>query len=216
VIYTFGNGHDGQAPDGGLLEDPQGRLFGTTSGGGRNDLGTVFELTPSGSGYRETILHSFRGYPDDGNEPLAALIEDAAGDLYGTTAIGGDGRCSDSGIRFGCGAVFELRPGAHGYASRLLHSFHGADGLVPYSTLIADASGNMYGTTTGGAPGVNGLVFRLRPIGSGYVESTVLRLRGQSQGETLYGGLTLFGDTLFGTTAGGGTTQNGVVFSLHD
>jgi hypothetical protein len=176
----------------------------------------VFELTPSGSGYRETILHSFRGYPDDGNEPLAALIEDAAGDLYGTTAIGGDGRCSDSGIRFGCGAVFELRPGAHGYASRLLHSFHGADGLVPYSTLIADASGNMYGTTTGGAPGVNGLVFRLRPIGSGYVESTVLRLRGQSQGETLYGGLTLFGDTLFGTTAGGGTTQNGVVFSLHD
>jgi uncharacterized repeat protein (TIGR03803 family) len=163
VIYTFGNGHDGQAPDGGLLEDPQGRLFGTTSGGGRNDLGTVFELTPSGSGYRETILHSFRGYPDDGNEPLAALIEDAAGDLYGTTAIGGDGRCSDSGIRFGCGAVFELRP-----------------------------------------------------VGSGYVESTVLRLRGQSQGETLYGGLTLFGDTLFGTTAGGGTTQNGVVFSLHD
>lgn len=215
VIHTFGDRPDGQAPDGGLLEDAQGRLFGTTSGGGRHGLGTVFALTPSASGYRETILHSFSGYPHDGNEPLAALIEDGGGDLYGTTAIGGDGRCADSGIRFGCGSVFELRPAAHGYASRLLHSFHGPDGLVPYSTLVADSKGNLYGTTTGGAPGVNGVVFRLRPAGSGYVESTVFRMRGQSDGGTLYGGLTLFGDTFFGTAAGGGTTQNGVVFSLR-
>ena len=216
VIHTFGNMPDGEAPDGGLLEDAQGRLFGTTSGGGRHGLGTVFALTPSGSGYTERILHSFRGYPHDGNEPLGALIENSTGDLFGTTAIGGDGPCADSGIRFGCGAVFELRPATQGYTSRLLHSFHGPDGLVPYSTLVADAKGNVYGTTTGGAPGVNGLVLKLRAVGSGYLDSTVLRLLSQSQGETLYAGLTLFGRTLFGTTAGGGTTNNGVVFALHD
>jgi len=101
VLHTFlSNGKDGYAPEAGLVFDTAGNLYGTTSGGGPNNFGTVFELTPSaGGGWTETLLYSWGDNTSD-NEPQAGLILDSAGNLYGTTP----------GDSSGYGAVFEVTP----------------------------------------------------------------------------------------------------------
>jgi uncharacterized repeat protein (TIGR03803 family) len=169
VLHSFDdNGKDGTNPMAGLIFDAAGNLYGTTSSGGGTGCygvgcGTVFELTPSVNGrWTEKALHNFNG--TDGNSPLADLIFDAAGNLYGTTYYGGP-YCGGAG----CGTVFRLTPGADGHwRETVLHKFCStqtcSDGTFPAAGLILDSAGNLYGdTSSGGGSHNGGTVFRLKP-----------------------------------------------------
>src|ERR1700674_3966070 len=226
-VYSF-SGKDGESPWGaGLIVDAAGNLYGTTFYGGsgtcNNDgfggCGTVFELTTkAGGGWAEKVLYSFRDNGKDGNYPYASLIFDAAGNLYGTTVAGG---------KYYDGTVFELTPKAGGaWTEKLLHTFKGSDGYSPYASLIFDASGNLYGTTSGDGSGTCnsdgcGTVFELIPkAGGGYTENVLHSFNG-SDGSSPYASLIFDASgNLYGTTlSGGGFTSRctygcGTVFEL--
>jgi uncharacterized repeat protein (TIGR03803 family) len=164
TLYSFTGGSDGGYPfAAGLISDSSGNLYGTTSGGGTSGNGTVFELVNSSGNYTEKVLYSFAG-GSDGANPVAGLIADAPGNLYGTTLFGGAA---------GNGTVFELVNSSGNYTEKVLHSFSGSsfsggsDGGQPQDGLIADASGNLYGTTSVGGAGFVGTVFKIS--GSGFV-----------------------------------------------
>jgi uncharacterized repeat protein (TIGR03803 family) len=158
ALHRFA-GSDGSRPWdwAGLLADATGNLYGTSSSGGANGYGTVFQLDPSGT---LTVLYSFTD-GSDGGDPTAGLIADTAGNLYGTTLEGGaTGSCNRP---YGCGTVFQLTPSG---ALTVLHTFTGSDGAGPEAGLIADAAGNLYGTTHSGGAGTScvqgcGTVFEL-------------------------------------------------------
>jgi len=155
ILYNFkGIKHnDGSYPNG-VVRDAQGNLFGTTAYGGAGDEGTVFKVTPDGT---ETVLHSFAG-GTDGAHPVAGLVLDAQGNLYGTAASGGDLSCGSGG---GCGVVFEVTPAG---AEKILHTFTGGmDGAYPYAGLVFDSQGNLYGTTVLGGSSGGGVVFEVTP-----------------------------------------------------
>ena len=155
----------GVNPYAGLIFDTAGNLFGTTLLGGRYHDGSVFELTPGANGkWNKTSPHTFDC--TDGAYPYAGLISDAAGNLYGTTEGGG---------RRNFGNVFALTPSADGkWTKTLLHTFTGKDGAQPFSTLIFDSAGNLYGTTYGGGSYLGGVVFKLAPGANGKWTETVL------------------------------------------
>ena len=144
VLHSFKGRADGGTPMGGLIADSAGNFYGTTAFGGDSNCalgqpcGVIFKLSPSG---KETVLHTFEG--TEGAYPMAGLVRDAAGNLYGTTANGGDLSCSLNGFP-GCGVVFKLD--AHDKLT-VLHTFTGkADGGVPLTDLTMDASGNLFGS----------------------------------------------------------------------
>jgi uncharacterized repeat protein (TIGR03803 family) len=212
VLYNFNpNGRDGTSPFAGVVSDAAGNLYGTTSAGGIHGLGTVFEVTPDGSGgWTENVLHSF-GNGTDGVNPYAGLVFDAAGNLYGTTYVGGI---------YSAGTIFELSPRqGGGWTETVLHNFHlnGTDGYEPDAGLIRDAAGNLYGTTSFGGIHNFGTVFELSPRQGGGWTETVLHsfnLNG-TDGTTPDAGITL--DTsgnLYGTTYTGGIHNYGTVFEL--
>ncbi|HEY2444321.1 MAG TPA: choice-of-anchor tandem repeat GloVer-containing protein [Rhizomicrobium sp.] len=163
VLYSFkGSPNDGSGPDGTLIFDTAGNLYGTTLGGGRSGCysgdgcGTVFKLETNGT---ETVLHLFKGARKDGANLVAGMIADSAGNLYGTTEFGrGLNGCNGS---FGCGTVFELAPDG---AETILHSFrNGSEGANPVAGLVADGAGNLYGTTAEGGAYGYGTVFEITP-----------------------------------------------------
>ncbi|MGA7381545.1 MAG: choice-of-anchor tandem repeat GloVer-containing protein, partial [Terriglobales bacterium] len=219
VLYAFKGAPDGSGPAAGVIQDSQGNLYGTTAMGGNscgantNGCGTVFKLSTTGN---ETVLYSFTGGAD-GGAPSAGLIQDAQGNLYGTTYWGGDiSNCSP----YGCGVVFKLDPTGN---ETVLYSFKGsADGEGPQAGLIQDAQGNLYGTTTyGGDPscvasdGLGcGVVFMLSATG----EETVLHtFAGGVDGALPYAGVIQAAQgNLYGTTAYGGAGSCGIVFKLND
>jgi uncharacterized repeat protein (TIGR03803 family) len=146
ILYSFGTGTDGSYPISSLIMDTLGNLYGTTYTGGTNNLGTVFKVTPSGT---ESVLHSF-GTGTDGNSPVASLIMDTLGNLYGTTSLGGT---------HNLGTVFKVTPSG---TESVLHSFGtGTDGAQPNGELIVDSAGNLYGTTTLGGTNNIGTVFKI-------------------------------------------------------
>ena len=211
VLHNFGNGTDGCVPYAGLIFDTAGNLYGTTSQGGIHISchnsgiygGTVFELSPrEGGGWTERLLHSFGAYRRS-RYPTAALVFDAAGNLYGT-ADGGD---------TGYGTVFELTPNQEGGWTELVrHNFGrgGADGYGPLGNLIIDAAGNFYGTTFGGGIHGGGTVFELSPTGgNGLWRETVLHSFGNgTDGYGPFAGLIFdAAGNLYGTTESGGIHQ---------
>jgi uncharacterized repeat protein (TIGR03803 family) len=170
VLLTF-NGTNGAYPAGALLADGAGNLYGTTEEGGANNncgdrvgCGAVFELSPPSAGqtkWTETVLFSF--HKSDGAAPLAGLIADGAGNLFGTTAVGGQSKVCGY---HGCGLVFELSPpaaGARAWTETLLRSFNGIKGKAPYGGLIRDGAGNLYGTTQSGGSHGDGVAFEVTP-----------------------------------------------------
>ncbi|MGB8885888.1 MAG: choice-of-anchor tandem repeat GloVer-containing protein [Candidatus Korobacteraceae bacterium] len=217
VLHSFGNGTDGNSPTTGLIQDGAGNLYGTTVGGGIHGYGTVFELTPNGSGgWTETVLHSFNQNGSDGAYPYAGLAFDAAGNLYGTTSNGGIHACD--GIIFNCGTVFELSPRqGGGWTETVLHSFNSpGDGYYPYAGLTFDSHGNLYGTTSQGGIHGFGTVFELTPRQGGGWTETVLHSFGNNQdGWYPDAGLIVDGaGNLYGTTSQGGIHSLGAVFEL--
>jgi uncharacterized repeat protein (TIGR03803 family) len=205
TLYTFLlDGTDACFPTAGVVRDTKGNLYGTTGFGGVNscgneNCGTVFELTPSG---KEMILHNFDNNGTDGFYPLAGLVRDTKGNLYGTTSQGG---------RHDRGTVFELTPSG---TETILHSFNknGTDGYFASAGLALDTKGNLYGTTQLGGAHDEGTVFKLTPTG----KETILHSFGEGKdGTTPLAGLIF--DTegnLYGTTATGGTYNLGTVFKL--
>ena len=197
VLYSFAGGADGSDPAGELIFDAAGNLYGTTAGGGANNDGTVFELSPGATGWTETVLHSFND--SDGAFPRAGLVFDGAGSLYGTTASGG--KPLDLGV------VFQLSPTSKGHWNEkvILEFGHRADGGGPDGTLIFDAAGNLYGTASGGYQ-VAGSVFELTPLANGKWKEKILHgFTGKGDGGFPHGSLVLDSDgNLFGTTSNGG------------
>jgi uncharacterized repeat protein (TIGR03803 family) len=216
VVHRFGRGKDGSYPLAPLILDTVGNLYGTTSDGGAfgsgcsgQGCGTVFELTPGANGkWTETVLHSF-GHGKDGFFPLAGLISDVAGNLYGTTTYGGS---------FGPGTVFQLTPGANGkWTEKILHSFNRKDGIAPRAGLIFDAAGNLYGTTEYGGANNRGVVFELSPEKNSKWTVKVLHSFNNDgrDGYSPLGALALGpAGTLFGMTYWGGTHNAGTVFEI--
>lgn len=221
VLHTFtGDNVDGANPDGTLIFDTAGNLYGTTEWGGKG-WGSVFQLTPNSDGsWTEHTLYGFdRG--SEGGYPWAdTLVFDTAGNLYGTTAYGGRPGCSPRGNGcYGLGVVFELIPNSDGtWTEKVLHSFTaGKDGATPTGRLVLDAAGNLYGTTFwGGASNGNGNVYKLAPNPDGtWTEHVLHQFTAGKDGAAPFGGLRFdkAGD-LYGTASAGGTYGYGVLFKL--
>ena len=202
ILHNFDFG-DGADPIGGVIFDSSGHLYGTTSQGGNGctgqpGCGIVFELKIQADGdWTEKVLLEFDG--GNGSSPTADLTFDAAGNLYGTTS---------GGRAWASGEVFELTPGAGGtWTEKVLWGFALSDGANPNSSVIFDAAGNLYGTTTYGGTYSEGTVFELEPEGDGNWTETVLHSFNDNgvDGAFPYGGLVIDGTGhLYGTTLGGG------------
>lgn len=220
VLHSFRNdGKDGNVPVASLIF-VAGTLFGTTQFGGVDGEGTVFELTPKGNGeWEEKVLHSFNPFGTDGYNPLASLVPDADGNLYGTTEFGGSGSCSSDKGNLGCGTVFELQPKADGeWAEKILYSFKndGKDGNYPLGGLAFDHDGNLYGVTDIGGIQNAGTVFKLTRASDGvWKESIVYAFRFGEDGAYPDASVILDGDgNVYGTTTGGGGNYAGTVFEI--
>jgi uncharacterized repeat protein (TIGR03803 family) len=220
ILHSFNSASDGAIPLAGLIFDQAGNLYGTTNAGGSQGYGTVFELSPNGSGgWTETILYGFQG-GSNGEYPTDGLIFDQAGNLYGTTYAGGNVGCGNSNAS--CGTVFELSPnGSGGWTQTVIYTFKGgSDGGNPYAGLIFDQAGNLYGTAVVGGSAGTGTIFELSPNGSGGWTQTVLHsFQGVSDGAFPEGGVILDqAGNLYGTTSAGGYSGGsggyGTVFEL--
>jgi uncharacterized repeat protein (TIGR03803 family) len=205
TLHDFGSGEDGAEPDASVIFDAVGNLYGTTQVGGVYNYGTVFELSPTADGgWTERVLHSFNPDGKDGALPVASLVFDANGNLYGTTSDGG-ANCGQSG----CGIVFELSPSRDGgWTEKILHAFgSGEDGSDPRAGLIFDATGNLYGTTYHGGSYSSGSVFELSQTGDGDWTESILHNFDNTVTDGAFpsAGLILDADgNLYGTTVFGG------------
>ena len=205
VLHSFQGGADGAAPNGSVIEDAGGTLFGTTTGGGAHSAGTVYSVR----GKSETVLYSFAGGSSDGSFPQAGLVMDAKGNLYGTTSTGGAA---------GKGTVFELVAPASGtgaWTEKLLYSFGpGTDGAAPVGRVAFDSAGNLYGTTSAGGSAGNGTVFQLQ-ASAGWKETILHSFTNTNDGYTPYAGLVADGaGNFYGAATAGGTNGGGTIFEL--
>lgn len=209
VLYNF-SGPDGSQPVSGVLFDSVGNLYGTTLSGGSANDGVIFELTPSGSHWTETVLHSFvnQSQSSDGSLPYAGLMPDGAGSFYGTTLSGGLGLCFGS-YGFGCGTVY------HGFGDTI-YSF-AERGLSPNggpkSPMMLDAQGNLYGTTYQDGANLQGNVFML--TAGQYAYTSLYDFTDGIDGRNPVGNIIRDSNgNLFGTTTLGGTHNDGVVWEI--
>lgn len=231
VLHSFAGGHkDLGEPLGGVVIDGNGNLFGTGSGEGPLNGGGVFELSPAPDGrWNGTILYAFESYGQQGSSPHGTLALDSAGNLYGTTFLGGNQSCS---YPSGCGVLFRLAPSEQGaWTETVLHAFTGStDGKYPVGTPALDPLGTVYGTTNAGGDlslcqgSGCGVVFRLASNdGKTWAETVLHTFSGGADGANPLAGLTFdSAGSLFGTTANGGDLSCplgygfgcGVVFEL--
>jgi len=219
ILYSFDPNvvGDATAPQGGMVFDKAGNLYGTTNNGqGSFQPGNVFELSPPsqpGGPWTETILYTA---PGDGFNTNGGLIIDSAGNLYGTNNEGGT---------YDRGTVFELSPPSQpggSWTSTSLYSFgkDHLDGSYPLSGVVRDSKGNLYGTTTMGGTESGptyGTVYMLKPPpapGGAWTETVLYRFTGGDDGGDPWGGLLLFKKGLYGTTRIGSTEGGGTVFQL--
>ena len=218
TLYSFcsqTNCTDGASSAAGLIRDSSGNLYGTTANGGANTAinggsggGTVFKV----SGSTETVLYSFGASENDGFDPVAGLIQDSSGNLYGTTFSGGANGNGD-------GTVFKLEPPAEqggAWTEVILYNFctkkNCVDGANPASTLIQDSAGNFYGTTTAGGSRNDGVIFELTPAGK---ETVLYSFKGAGDGISPEAGVIRDASgNLYGTTVAGGASSGGTIFKL--
>jgi uncharacterized repeat protein (TIGR03803 family) len=213
VLHSFGAfAADGIHPAPSLLLRG-GDLYGTTTEGGANSDGTVFQLLRKPGLWTENILHNFTG--NDGSYPYGQLIVDDAGNIYGSATFGGEVGCQ-------CGAVYELSPPAIAgdpWQEVTLYSFTGkADGRNIYGGLWRNKLGELYGTGQQGSHRTDGSIFELKPPTAAGESWTFVFLHdfGNYVGDGIspYSGLTFSNGALYGTTYGGGAIGAGTVFSI--
>jgi hypothetical protein len=209
ILYNFQAAGDGIYPQGGLVMDTAGNLYGFTGFGGNDAIcnglgcGTIFELTPgSGGTWSEHILYTFQD-GTDGGEPQSgsALVFDSAGNLYSTGAVGGDLTCNPP---YGCGVVFELSPSGGGWTERAIHNFEeNKGGAFPLTGLAIDNLGNLYGNMLGGANG-DGYAYKMSPETGGSFKFTSLYSFDGTHGGQPYGTPMIAGGIIYGTLLDGG------------
>jgi uncharacterized repeat protein (TIGR03803 family) len=180
-----------------VIRDSAGNIYGTTQTGGTAGAGVVFKVNAAGE---ETVLYSFTG-GSDGGFPYGGVVQDSSGNLYGTTNGGGTA---------GFGVVFKLDTAGN---ETVLYSFAGgADGGLPYSGVIRDSAGNLYGTAQFGGTAYAGVVYKLDTAGQ---ESVLYSFTGGADGGQPYAGVIRdSAGNLYGTTIGGGAAGAGVVYEL--
>ena len=207
AIYSFTGGVDGDGPIGGVVFDAKGNLLGTASeGGASRPYGTVFELTPSGSSWTETTLHSFSGYADGGYPATSLSLDPGTGIIFGTTS---------SSLVDGVGAtVFQITPSSHGYSFQ-------TDYLLPFPSAPLSAltlrNGNLYGTTPDGGVGhrANGNVFELSQTAKGWTGSFYNFSSSNLAPYSPFGGVLVDRNgVVYGTTQLGGKYSDGTIFEL--
>ena len=206
ITLAIFDGANGYYPRCGLISDAAGNLFGTTEYGGANNLGVVFEIAKTDTGYSAPItLATFDG--GNGSNPYGNLISDAAGDFFGATSQGGSNND---------GTVFEIPKTASGYGPLYtIVSFNGANGSVPYASLISDAAGDLFGATSQGGANNKGAVFEMLKTASGYSTPITLVSFDGSNGEKPTARLYFdAAGNLFGTTENGGANGDGTVFEI--
>jgi len=197
LLHSF-DGADGSEPWSPLIRDSSGNFYGTTYSGGISGFGEVFKLDSKGN---LTRLYCFTGGADGAN-PRASLVRDSAGNLYGTTFMGGAN---------GAGTIFKVMPSG---VESVLYSFkNGADGAYPWAGLIRDSAGNLYGTTVSGGTSNLGVVFKLSSTGS---ETVLHSFAGGADGTFPASGNLLrdSAGNLYGVTPQGGTPGYGVVYKV--
>ena len=218
-LWSFDGAAGGAFPSGSLYQNQYGSFFGTTQRGGANGGGTVFELTPPatrGAPWTQQVLYSFLppSNPSDGYQPVAQLVADSTGALFGTTQFGGSSNR---------GTVFKLAPpisGQSAWAETTLYSFHDTgDGALPSAGLFMNSKGVLFGTSSGtGNSGSYGTIFKLTPPASGstaWKESTLYKFTGGANGEYPISTLVAHkSGALFGTAPDGGGSRCGIVFEV--
>jgi len=214
------NGSNGQYPYAGLIADANGDLFGTTYDGGANGYGTAFEIQNTGTtaapvyASSPTTLVSFSG--TNGADPYGALIADANGDLFGTTYLGG---ANNDGTVFEIKNTGTVAAPVYASAPTPLVSFNGSNGELPHAGLIADANGDLFGTTTEGGNSYGGTVFEIKNTGTvaapvyASAPTTLVNFDG-SNGANPQAALIAANGDLFGTTEAGGANGDGTVFEI--
>ena len=220
VLHSFVPSPAGFGSTANLIQDSAGNLYGTTQTDGIYGLGTVFRLEPLANGkWQESVIHSFAGGDDDGSTPVGGLVFDAAGNLYGTTVLGGTGVCQYGND---CGTVFKLSPRQGGrWTESILYDFQPPpDGSSPIGNLVIDSKGNLFGVTeyggTGEGGGGGGVVFELAPDSQGqWTETIIHTFEGGNDGALPLAGL-VFDQrgNLYGTTSGESSIGAGTVFEL--
>ena len=200
-LHSFGSPlSDGRQPFAALVQGSDSNFYGTTYFGGTNGVGTVFRISLAGN---YTNLYSFAGFPNDGANPQAALVQDSAGNFYGTTVAGGTN---------GIGTIFRISPAGN---ETNLHFFGDSpnDGQGPTAALVQGSDGNLYGTAYGGGSNNVGTIFRISPSGN----YTSLYTFGSSPGDGNFigAGLAQGSDgNFYGTAIIGGVNHQGAVFRI--
>ena len=241
ILYSFPTTKQGYVPNGDLVFDGAGNLYGATIfGGGKGTTcdafyqycGAVFRLSPprtKGGKWTEKVLHAFAGGPvgrkfGDGAEPNGGLVLDSKGAVYGTTYYGGDeaGECNGGVGGIGCGTVFKLVPPTvkgGPWTGKVLYRFNGRDGENPPAGVVFGGNGDIYCTALGGGGGnfPSGAVAQLVPHSNGtWTEHILHSFQDNSDGGVPRSGLVIDSKgSLFGTTTSGGTVGNGTVFRLR-
>lgn len=218
VLHSFGKDADGRNPHGGLVVDAQGNLYGTTVNGGKYFAGTVFQWSPSNG--METVLYNFSG-GEDGGSPLAGLVIDPNGRLFGTTEFGGYFSYYCQG---GCGIVFQVEPPSGAgdlWTYEVIHEFVAGvpgDGASPVDPLLLDRAGNLYGTTFESQGTGGGTAFELIPTrhDQPWTETVLYRFPAY-RGDAQYSSAGFISDNagnLYATSQNGGATYKGDAFKL--
>jgi uncharacterized repeat protein (TIGR03803 family) len=207
VRYNFTGGGDGFGPGGAVVFDRGGDAFGTTPDGGAFYQGVIYEISRAG---KQRVIHAFTGGKDGGVGSLGSLLLDKSGKIYGVTELGG---------AQSSGTVYELSPAGKKWHLQTLYAFKGSpDAAFPYGGLVADKSGNLYGTTYyGGAQGVGSVFELVRKKNGKYRERVLYSFLGGSDGSYTTSTL-LFGPSgdLYGTTSsGGGSCDCGTIFKVN-
>jgi uncharacterized repeat protein (TIGR03803 family) len=196
VLHSFTGGADGAGPMADVILDASGNLYGTTEVGGAANNGVVFKLDPAG---QQTVLFNFPG-GNGGKLPYAGVLQDASGNLYGTTYNGGEANA---------GIVYKLDPAGH---ETVLCGFPGGAGAKPYGSLVTGAQGNLYGATSNGGVRNEGAVYKMDAAGR---ETLLYSFTGGADGAKPEAGVILdAAGNLYGTTAGGGAGKDGVVYKV--
>ena len=206
VLYDFylSYGSDGCFPQGDLTLDGSGNIYGTTEQCGVNNNGITYKLTPSGSGWTESVLYS-QPYGDQAYAQ-GGVIFDGAGNLYGVLSDGGQN---------GLGAVYQLSPSGSGWTEETLYNFFEyVYGVVPQGGLLIDASDNLYGTTVTGGSNEGGIVFELKHGNGGWIFNTLYNLSGCRLCGPRDKLVMDAAGNLYGTTYGDGAYEMGSVFKL--
>lgn len=204
LVHAFtGSEHDGSFPYGTPVVDKHGVIYGLTEQGGSADKGTVYALTPSSTGWNESVIYNFQG-GTDGADPFGGVIEAAPGTLYGTTILGGTNNV---------GTAFELTMSGGQWTEQVIYNFGSAgDAINPAGPLSIDHSGNMFGATQFGGKYDRGAVFELTPSGGSWSEKVVYSFAVPLNLNGFTAVLPDRSDNLYGVGPGG--AKDGIVFEI--